>query len=648
MAVVTARWADWASAHRLGYWAGHALAFEILYRLAVTLVLTPPCDLIVNWYADASLVSPMMDDLGILQAFLTIPGIILLGILAAIALVAGVFEITVMLTFARCLMENSRHNASFVYRYSIARLGNLRHPSSLLALPYYVFLVLLIHIGYSSSLLPTLEFPRYVIDEIAATLPGRIVGATAVCVAAFAYVALIFAPVSMSCEETSFAKACHDSVGRWKTLDMGRRLRIVGALLAITLCEMAARLVWTTPSVSVRDFNVYLLRYVVRSSYFREQLTATTIRWLVASAAAFAFGCLLVSMIRYTSAGVAQWNENAADAISSAISSPRRFAGRASMTDSGRTRVGRDTRWRVIISIIAIASLAVPVVAYLQQEPLSHEPLAIAHRGDSSAPENSLTGIQAAGARGADYVEIDVRLTGDGQVVVLHDKTTRRLAKHGENLAVAEHTLRQLQAVRLTSRGEDFRMPTLDQAIITAQNMTDGPGLLIELKTAGGQGQAERLADAVIETVERHHFADRAMFMSTNANAVDRLQQQRPRWWVGYCVFGALGNLNWQMDVDFVALKESQLNTMLLEHARDLHIPVYVWTVNDADTMRHDLRLGVCGIIADHASIIRTIIDESREADDIPRNQSSDINDDESLWWLYDEIVPRPRSSISA
>lgn len=641
MAAVTARWADWASAHRLGYWAGHALAFEVLYRLAVTLVLTPPCNLIVNWYADASLVSPMMDDLGILQAFLTIPGIMLLGALAAIALVAGVFEITVMLTFARCLMENSRRDAPFVYRYSLARLGNLRHPSSLLALPYYVFLIPLIHIGYSSSLLPTLEIPRYTIDEIAATLPGRIAGVTAVCAAALAYVALIFAPVLMSCEETSFAKACRDSVGRWRALSMGGRLRIIGALLAITLGEMASRLVWATPSVSVRDFNVYLLRYVARSSYFREQLAATTIRWLVASAMAFAFGCLLVSMIRHTSAGVALWSENAADAISS----PHWFRGWAIMADSGTAHVGRSKRWRVIISIIAIASLTVPVVVYLQQEPLAHEPLAIAHRGDSSAPENSLAGIQAAGARGADYVEIDVRLTSDGHVVVLHDKTTRRLAKDGESLAVAEHMLQQLQAVRLTSRGEDFHMPTLDQAIITAQNMTDGPGLLIELKTAGGQDQAERLADAVIETVERHRFTDRAMFMSTNVNAVDRLQQQRPRWWVGYCVFGALGNLNWQMDVDFVALKESQLNTMFLENARDLHIPVYVWTVNDADTMRHDLRLGVSGVIADHASIIRTVIDESRETDGSPRNQSSDINDDETLWWLYDEIVPHPRSS---
>ena len=55
------------------------------------------------------------------------------------------------------------------------------------------------------------------------------------------------------------------------------------------------------------------------------------------------------------------------------------------------------------------------------------EPLSIAHRGDDSAPENSLHAIANAGAAGADFAEIDVRLTSDGTPVVFHDRKTGRL-----------------------------------------------------------------------------------------------------------------------------------------------------------------------------------------------------------------------------
>ena len=63
------------------------------------------------------------------------------------------------------------------------------------------------------------------------------------------------------------------------------------------------------------------------------------------------------------------------------------------------------------------------------QNKVMHRPLVIGHRGDIYAPENSLEGIESAALRGADYAEIDIQLTADGELAVFHDSSTSRLCE---------------------------------------------------------------------------------------------------------------------------------------------------------------------------------------------------------------------------
>ena len=72
--------------------------------------------------------------------------------------------------------------------------------------------------------------------------------------------------------------------------------------------------------------------------------------------------------------------------------------------------------------------------------------LVIAHRGSSAeAPENTLPAFEAAVARGADAIELDVRLTADGAPVVIHDATLDRTTDRTG--PVAALTLAELRAV---------------------------------------------------------------------------------------------------------------------------------------------------------------------------------------------------------
>lgn len=95
----------------------------------------------------------------------------------------------------------------------------------------------------------------------------------------------------------------------------------------------------------------------------------------------------------------------------------------------------------------------------------------IGHRGAKGlAPENTLAGLETAIACHADEVELDVRVTSDGHVVLIHDKAIP--GPDGVMLAVADHSLRELLAIRPD-------LPTLEQAIELVNQRVP---MLIEVK----------------------------------------------------------------------------------------------------------------------------------------------------------------------
>jgi glycerophosphoryl diester phosphodiesterase len=94
-------------------------------------------------------------------------------------------------------------------------------------------------------------------------------------------------------------------------------------------------------------------------------------------------------------------------------------------------------------------------------------PLVISHRAHTgSMPENTLAGIEAALAERVDGIEVDVRATADGALVLVHDETLERTA--GLALAVAECSLEDLRGARLPDpfgRIDPQPVPTLDEAL---------------------------------------------------------------------------------------------------------------------------------------------------------------------------------------
>jgi glycerophosphoryl diester phosphodiesterase len=241
--------------------------------------------------------------------------------------------------------------------------------------------------------------------------------------------------------------------------------------------------------------------------------------------------------------------------------------------------------------------------------------IVIAHRGASGrAPENTLLAIQLAVDDGADWVEIDVQETADGEVIVYHDRDFMKLA--GVNLSVANSTLDQVNEIDIGSWfNSEFaaaRAPTLAETLRTLKGKSR---VIIELKYYGHSVQLEQ---RVVDIVEQADMADDVMIMSLSLQGIQKIQALRPNWTAGLLAAQSAGNIA-QLDVDFLAVSSRITTSQLIRRAGAAGKPVYVWTVNDAIGMSRMLSLGVDGIITDEPALARQVLAGRSELNSVER-----------------------------
>jgi glycerophosphoryl diester phosphodiesterase len=228
----------------------------------------------------------------------------------------------------------------------------------------------------------------------------------------------------------------------------------------------------------------------------------------------------------------------------------------------------------------------------------------IGHRGAAGlAPENTLAAIDAAIAAGADWVEIDVQESADGEVIVVHDRDFMRVA--GDPMQVSEATRARIDALDV-GRGFDGRftgehVPRLTEVLDRAR---DRVRVLIELKYSGHD---DPLVEHVAEIVGRAGMDGQIAVMSFEADEIARVRMLRPDWLVGLLVATALGDLT-RLDVDFLAVSAGMATPAFLRRARDAGMPVYVWTVNDPVTVSQMVSRGASGIITHYPDMAREVL----------------------------------------
>lgn len=265
-------------------------------------------------------------------------------------------------------------------------------------------------------------------------------------------------------------------------------------------------------------------------------------------------------------------------------------------------------------ALLAGSALAVAVVAggaYLAARAGDREEpaLVIAHRGASAgAPENTRAAFELAFEQGADWIELDVQETAEGEVIVAHDSDFMKQAR--SPLKVWEATADDLAELDIGSwfdpRFADQRPPRLREVLEWARGRIR---VVIELKY---YGHDERLEERVVELVEATSMQDDVMIMSLKRPGLRKLAALRPEWTRGLLNTASLGDLT-NVDVDFLALNGAAATRSQIRRAHRRGMQVYVWTVNDPVQMSVMLSRGVDGLITDVPGDAREVL-ELREA----------------------------------
>jgi len=219
------------------------------------------------------------------------------------------------------------------------------------------------------------------------------------------------------------------------------------------------------------------------------------------------------------------------------------------------------------------------------------------HRGAAGLePENTLRSIRKAIDLGVDRVEIDVRVTRDGRLVVIHDETVDRTTNgHGY---VNELTLDE---IRKLNAGKGEKVPTLEEVLEITRGRVE---LQIELKVPEATSSTLRL-------IERENAEGEVIITSFIHDLLRRVHDFNPELRTGALFFNVEGDIcKKALNVYSKAIHVYYRNVdaELVRHAHEMGLEIEVWNPDEPKEMRRMIKLGVDSIGTNRPDILLNLL----------------------------------------
>lgn len=209
----------------------------------------------------------------------------------------------------------------------------------------------------------------------------------------------------------------------------------------------------------------------------------------------------------------------------------------------------------------------------------------IAHRGASFLePENTIKAIERAVKMGADYVEVDVRMSKDNQPVIMHDPDINRMTD-GKGL-VKDYTLQELKKFDL---GNGETIPTLDEVMECVKNRI---GLVIEIKEHGTEGK-------ILEKIDKNEL-ENIILTSFYHKSIKNARKINPSIDAGIifaCQPVNVSQMAFNADANIIFPSYKYIDEDMIKQAQNKGISVYPWTVDNPEVFEKFTKMCVDGIV---------------------------------------------------
>lgn len=572
---------------KFAFW--NVLTFQLAYKLLAAIVFVPLFGIIFNkllyfgGYANAT-----NDEL---LAFLKTPyGILAIVILSLLALFLIFTEFAVLIIISYFAHKRQKVKLRPILYKTVTYLPTLFTyclPGFIL---YAVVLLPLLNMGYETALIPQIQIPNFITGELFKTTMGQVGYYTFFAVVAYLNLRWIFVLPIVVLEQKPFRTAARKSAALVKESFFKVLFFLVGFFISIGI-------------VYILFFGIYLLclwgvyEFTNPEGTFALLAESTISVFLTSTLYLFSFivtPFYIMAITRLYLQKVPVEDVLLEEGL-----------------DYSKTKADKcffqKHRWKFIsvyiVGIITAGMVVAFIVTFISNS--YKEPIIMAHRGYiSKGVENTKEAVQGAIDAKADYAEIDVLQTKDGELAVIHDLKLKRLAN--ANVHVSDLTMDELRQLTLSQDGFSGQISTLDEIIKLAKGKIK---LNIEVKLHGGE---KDFVNKVLKAIKDNEFEKQCVIQTLHYPLIKEFKRANSDIKVGYILYASRANLK-NVKADFYVAEEYMLNKKLVKETRKLNKPIYVWTVNDMESLKAYYKLNVDGIITDYPKDARETIKELKE-----------------------------------
>jgi glycerophosphoryl diester phosphodiesterase len=223
-----------------------------------------------------------------------------------------------------------------------------------------------------------------------------------------------------------------------------------------------------------------------------------------------------------------------------------------------------------------------------------------AHRGASGhAPENTLTAFRMAAEMGADGVELDVQLTRDGRLIVIHDESIDRVSDGAG--PVASYGLAELKRFNFNKKGITkplfMEAPTLEEVC----EALSGTGLVVNIELKTGLCFYEGIEEKAADVVRAYNMEERVIYSSFNHYSVLRMKERAPAARTGLLFGGGVIVAAEACERLGITAAHPDMSALrypgLIRDAKARGVKLHAWTANEDADLRFCFESGVDAVI---------------------------------------------------
>jgi len=485
-----------------------------------------------------------------------------------------------------------------VVSYALKNAGRAFRLHNIRMLLFVLVLLPFMNAGMASGILGSLSIPEFIMEFIT----EKKVLLALVLIGFFLLLVLVlrwlYALHYFTLEECDFTEAC----ARSASLGKGKHLKDAGTYAVMQIVFAAA----LTVVLAVLIGLVTLVGRVFGGVFVLQWMTSAAL-WFVIIAVLIIFSAMAVPL---TYAVVSHLFYYRKEQKGEAVIPSKAPAYKASEKTLKRNR--RIFRVVAAVSVAGCLGLCFllcsgkinPGVEYVQTMEVT------AHRGASVLyPENTMAAFEGAVELGADWIELDVQQSRDGEIFVMHDTNFSRTCGVDKNSWETDwEEISQMDAGSWFS--DEFageKVPLLSEVLTFAKK--SGIKLNIELKPTGYETDFEK---QVVGLIVDAGMQEQCVITSLKYDVIENTKAADSSVRTAYVLSMAYGDINELTASDYFSIEATSATEAMVNRVHGAGKQLFVWTVDSQDNMKKMIELGVDNIITNDITLAKETIYESR------------------------------------